>query len=110
MTFHGPWTPGRGSRSSPGAHRRRNDTGLFLGGSQSFGELVPSELLVFDKPLGTRVGLRAVAEINVGEPDNYRLPDAALTQPGGGGLYNATAALAVEVLSPEDETWNKLPF
>ncbi len=71
---------------------------------------IQAQLIALLAPLARAAGLRAVAEINLGEPDDYRVPDAALTQPGGGGLYNATAALAVEVLSPEDETWNKLPL
>jgi Uma2 family endonuclease len=51
-----------------------------------------------------------VGEINLGEPDDYRVPDGALTKDGGGELYNPTAVLVVEVLSPSDETTNKLPF
>jgi Uma2 family endonuclease len=54
--------------------------------------------------------LRAVGEINLGEPDDYRVPDGALTQPGDGELYNPTAALVIEVVSPGDETTKKLPF
>lgn len=30
--------------------------------------------------------------------------------PGGGSLYNATAARLLEVISPEDEAWKKLAF
>jgi Uma2 family endonuclease len=61
-------------------------------------------------PRARAAGLDRVAEINIGEPDDFRVPDGALTRPGTGELWNATAALIVEVLSPGDETWQKLPF
>jgi Uma2 family endonuclease len=51
-----------------------------------------------------------VGEINLGKPDVYRVPDGALTEDGGGELYNPTAVLVIEVLSPSDETTKKLPF
>lgn len=66
-----------------------------------------SELL---RPLARAVGLRAVAEINLGERDDYRVPDGAITDAGPGALYNPTAKLVIEVLSPGDETWHKLGF
>jgi Uma2 family endonuclease len=69
-----------------------------------------AQLLVLLAPLARAAGLRAVGEINLGEPDDYRVPDGALTQPGDGELYNPTATLVIEVLSPGDETTKKLPF
>jgi Uma2 family endonuclease len=61
-------------------------------------------------PLARAAGLRAVGEINLGESDDYRVPDGALTQPGDAELYNPTAVLVIEVLSPGDETIKKLRF
>jgi Uma2 family endonuclease len=50
-------------------------------------------------------------EVNIGESENdYRVPDAALHRPGAGGTWHETAALVVEIVSPRDETWEKLPF
>ena len=54
-------------------------------------------------------GLIAVGDINLGDAEDYRVPDAALTRPAG-ELFNPTAALAVEILSPNDETSQKLGF
>jgi Uma2 family endonuclease len=69
-----------------------------------------AQLLILLAPHARAAGLRVVGEINLGEPDDYRVPDGALTKDGGGELYNPTAVLVVEVLSPSDETTNKLPF
>lgn len=61
-------------------------------------------------PRGRAAALRPRGEFNLGEPKNFRVPDAALLRPGPGGVYLPTAALVVEILSPGDETWQKLPF
>jgi Uma2 family endonuclease len=47
---------------------------------------------------------------NLGEPDDYRVPDGGLFRPGPDAVYMPTAALVVEIVSPDDETWEKLPF
>ncbi len=62
-------------------------------------------------PLAREVGLLCQLGIfNLGEPDNYRVPDGGLFRPGPDELYNPTAALVVEIVSRGDETWDKLPF
>jgi Uma2 family endonuclease len=38
------------------------------------------------------------------------VPDGGLHRPGAGGVWLHTAALVVEIVSPGDETWQKLPF
>jgi len=47
---------------------------------------------------------------NLGEPDDYRVPDGGLFEPGPDEVYLATAALVVEIVSPGDKTWDKLGF
>ena len=47
---------------------------------------------------------------NLGRPDDYRVPDGGLHRSRAWGVYAATAALVVEIISPGDETWEKLPF
>jgi Uma2 family endonuclease len=49
---------------------------------------------------------------NLGEPDDYRVPDGGLHRgrPGAEDVYLATAALVVEIVSPDDKTWEKLGF
>jgi Uma2 family endonuclease len=61
-------------------------------------------------PLAERAGLYGSAGFNLGETDNYRIPDGGLHRDESDELYVTTAALVIEILSPEDETWEKLPF
>lgn len=49
-----------------------------------------------------------VGPFNLGTADNYRVPDGGLLRDGEGGLYVSTAALVVEVISPDDESYAKL--
>ncbi|MGH2858693.1 MAG: Uma2 family endonuclease [Solirubrobacteraceae bacterium] len=69
-----------------------------------------AQLLELLRPLARAVGLRAVGPINLGERNDYRVPDGAITEPGPGALYNPTARLVIEILSPGDESWRKLGF
>jgi Uma2 family endonuclease len=63
-------------------------------------------------PLSRAAGLEAVmAEFNLGEGEHdYRIPDGGLHRPGATGVWLPTAALVVEIVSPGDESWEKLPF
>jgi Uma2 family endonuclease len=55
--------------------------------------------------------IAAMGEFNLGDSDHdFRVPDGGLHRPGAGGVWLHTAALAVEIVSPGDETWQKLPF
>ena len=47
---------------------------------------------------------------NVGERGDYRVPDGGILRPGRDDVYLPTAALVVEVVSPDDDTWEKLGF
>jgi len=62
-------------------------------------------------PLASAAELLAVGEFNLGESEHdFRVPDGGLHRPGAAGVWLSTAAAVVEVLSPGDETWQKLPF
>jgi Uma2 family endonuclease len=62
-------------------------------------------------PLASAAGLEAViGGVNIGDPGDYRIPDGSLHRPGAGGTYLPSAALAVEIVSPDDDTWKKLEF
>ncbi len=61
------------------------------------------------KPVAHRLGVRAALTFNLGGPDDYRIPDAGLI-PGPAGVWHDTAMLVVEVLSPDDMTFDKLDF
>ena len=50
-------------------------------------------------------------EFNLGESEHdFRVPDGGLHRPGGDEMWHPSAALVVEIVSPDDETWQKLPF
>ncbi len=61
-------------------------------------------------PLAQAAGLTPIADFNLGTKGNYRVPDGGILHPAPDQLYYPTAALVVEVISPYDETWAKLPF
>lgn len=67
-----------------------------------------SELL---GPLARDVGLEPlIQEFALGRLGDYLVPDGGLFRAGAAGVWHVTAALAVEILSPDDDTWEKLPF
>lgn len=51
-----------------------------------------------------------IGGINIGEIGDYRVPDGALQRERRMEVWHPTAALALEILSPNDDTWQKLPF
>jgi Uma2 family endonuclease len=55
-------------------------------------------------------GLEVSGPVNIGSAEDYRVPDAALLRQGPDEVYLPTAALVVEIVSPGDESWAKLPF
>jgi Uma2 family endonuclease len=56
-------------------------------------------------------GLEVTDPFNLGDSkENFRVPDGGLHRPGAAEMWHPTAALVLEILSPEDETWEKLPF
>jgi Uma2 family endonuclease len=61
-------------------------------------------------PHASPVDLVVVGTVAIGTEDNYRVPDLALLRPGYASQWNPTAALIVEIMSPGDDTWEKLPF
>lgn len=67
--------------------------------------------VIFDAP-ARKAGLSAaMAEFNLGESEqDYRVPDGGLLHPKAAGTWVPTAPLVVEILSPGDESWQKLPF
>jgi Uma2 family endonuclease len=57
------------------------------------------------------VGLEMIGQSNLGESEeDFRVPDSALHPRGTSGVWHDTATLVVEIVSPNDETWLKLPF
>lgn len=66
--------------------------------------------VLLDAP-AREAGLEAMIGIfNLGDPDDYRVPDGGIFRPGPDHTFEPTAELALEIVSPGDETWDKLPF
>lgn len=84
---------------------------LAPAGTGRHGE-VQARLLGVLGPRARRGGGRATGPINVGGPDDFRVPDAAvLTGTGVDDVtWHPTAELVAEVRSPDDETSAKLGF
>jgi Uma2 family endonuclease len=52
-----------------------------------------------------------MGEFNLGDSeDDFRVPDGGLHRERLRGVWHHTAALLVEIASPNDESWQKLPF
>lgn len=62
------------------------------------------------RPLARRAGLVRTAAFNLGEPGNFRVPDGGLHRALPTTVFVRTAAVVIEIESPDDETWDKLPF
>jgi Uma2 family endonuclease len=76
-------------------------------------QLILQQLAELFGPLGRDAGLVAVInEFGLGREgkDNYRVPDGGLHRAAPRGVYQLTAALVIEIVSPGDESWEKLPF
>lgn len=69
-----------------------------------------AQLIGLLTPLAPSGELTAVGGFNLGEAADYRIPDAGLHRPGPDELYNSTAALVIEIVAPDDGTWDKLAF
>jgi Uma2 family endonuclease len=67
------------------------------------------ELLSLLRPLARSLGLIASGPINIGRPDDFRIPDACVRRRLDAVWYD-TAALVVEIVSPDDESWEKFGF
>ena len=53
----------------------------------------------------------AMGEFNLGDSeDDFRVPDGGVHRTRLRGVWHTTAALVVEIVSPGDESWQKLPF
>jgi Uma2 family endonuclease len=62
-------------------------------------------------PYADTAELTMTGQCNLGESEqDFRVPDGALHRSPPLGVWNPTAALVVEIVSPGDETWEKLPF
>jgi Uma2 family endonuclease len=73
-------------------------------------ERLAHRLHVLLDPLASAAGLIVAGTVAIGSEDDYRVPDLALLRPGYAPQWNQTAALVVEIVSPRDDSRQKLPF
>ena len=81
---------------APMVHRRQGD--------------VDDQLAALLRPRARRRGLWPSSPANIGEPQNYRVPDRVYFRDRALELFNPTAAVVVEIVSPGDESYAKLGF
>lgn len=70
------------------------------------------QLAVLLEPAARRTGLVVSGPFNLGDADDFRVPDRGVHRgdPDPRTVYLASAALVVEIVSPGDETYDKVPF
>ncbi len=74
-------------------------------------QIILQQLAELLGPLARGGGLEPlIQEFGLGTPEDYRVPDGGLHHPGATGVWHPTAALVIEIVSPGDDTWQKLPF
>src|SRR5436305_13179771 len=73
-------------------------------------ERLVHQLHVILDPYAADAGLEITGTVGIGVESDHRVPDLAMHRPGAAPQWHPTAALVAEVVSPGDETWEKLPF
>jgi Uma2 family endonuclease len=72
--------------------------------------LIAQQLAILLDGPARAAGLLVSVDFNLGAEDDYRVPDLGIHRGRPRGTWIPTAAGVVEILSPRDETWDKLPF
>ncbi|MFN0030019.1 MAG: Uma2 family endonuclease [Acidimicrobiales bacterium] len=101
-------------------HRRRHGLDLFDELWEGTLHMVPAvhashgmvahELAVALRVPARHAGLRGTGPFNIGQTNNYRVPDGGYHRVNPDSVWVSTAALVFEVLSPDDETFAKFGF
>jgi Uma2 family endonuclease len=68
---------------------------------------------LIDRLLGPRaeqLGFQMSLDFNVGDANNFRVPDLGVHRAPVSAVWIPTAAIVVEVRSPDDETFDKFDF
>jgi Uma2 family endonuclease len=71
---------------------------------------IDHRLAVILDPLVRQAGLVATGPFNLGSADDYRVPDGGLHRGMPTTTFVRTAAVVIEIVSPDDETWDKIDF
>lgn len=72
--------------------------------------LLQARLLLLLEPFAEAAGLISSAPFNLGTPGDYRVPDGGYHRVEPQGVWHDTAAIVVEIVSPDDETYAKFDF
>jgi putative restriction endonuclease len=73
--------------------------------------VVAAQVISLLRAAAQSAGLTVTADFNVGDnKDDFRVPDGGLHRAPPRGVWIATAALVLEIVSRGDETCEKLPF
>ncbi len=84
---------------------------MVPGPSSEHARITHQLAVLLDAPARAARLLPAMGDFNLGESEHdFRVPDGGLLRPGASGVWLATAALVVEIISPGDESWQKLGF
>lgn len=67
-------------------------------------------LAVLLHPYAQTAGLVGTGPFNLGGPADYRVPDRGYHRGRPTGTWLATAAIVIEIVSPDDESFDKLSF
>ncbi len=71
---------------------------------------VGSLLVTLFEPFAKGAGLVGSLDFTLGSPGDFRVPDLGLHRGTPSGVWLSTAAIVVEVRSPDDESYAKLDF
>ena len=69
-----------------------------------------SQLMRLLGPRADEAGLVQMGGANIGDADDYRIPDQTYVRTFVDDLYLPTAAVVIEVIGPGDESRRKMPF
>lgn len=72
--------------------------------------LLDNEIARVLTPLDVAAELFASGPFNLGTVGDFRVPDRGLHRTRTNAAWLPTAALVVEIVSPDDEAWDKLAF
>lgn len=72
--------------------------------------IIDQQLAELFGPLARAVGLTATGIFNLGREGDFRVPDRGLHRDWVDAVWYSTAVLVIEIVSPGDESWEKLPF
>jgi len=67
-------------------------------------------LAVLLHPYAQAAGLTGTGPFNLGGPEDYRVPDRGYHRGRPRGTWAPTAAIVVEIVSPDDQTYEKFAF